>query len=1081
MDLLNLSRPWDCESFSKSKTICFGGGGGGGGVDVGQTIGGGITGAVGGLISGANDLLTNPTPSGGLGTPNILDLGDTLNDGLSDLSNILGGGDVNLFPGTNEPADGIPTIDTSILDIEVEPTDYSNLISNEAPIKVVYGQRMIGGHIVHIFDYASNEFLEIYFALCEGEIEQISDIVVKGVYVVQDNDRVAYTTGDDAETEDLIRSHTYVWLPHGDADLQGDAGERAKLGADDQTTADLDASEGWTSTHRLRGIAVCPIRFQWNSDVWTRIPKVKFIVKGKKIYDPRDQSTAYSQNPILQLLDYLRNSRYGCGIPDSELDVDFTGNDTTGSFSVGADLCDASITLYGSTTGPRWTSNAIINTSRPLISNLKKLMGSCGAQLGWKQGKYYLIMETTHAGDAEFDFTEDHIIGGISIKGETKRSRFNKVFAKYVNADDEFEKDEVFWPSDDTYLDLDNSTPQETTLNLGCITDKYRATNMCKRVLLRSRTAVKCSFLATSEAFNAQPGEIVTVTHSSTGWSSKKFKVLSLTLNVDGTVNVALLEHLDAIYSENTNSAYVPPTSTTLPDPMSTSAPSNISVSEELFEVIESAGVHNRITVTWDASTTLFTAHYEWQYKKTAEADSTYKEGGFTTNTSGFVDDLSDVSYTFRVRAVNSSGAKSAWTTGEYNVVGLTAIPADVASFSAILIDGSVYFNWSKPTDLDVKVAGKMIVKFQDVTDGSESWTSGRIVTAGGYPPNTTNVVTPYIKPGAYMAKWEDSTGNRSENSISSIIVASNFQQLNTVATDTLHSAFTGTYSNMELSGSAIVLSASSVTFGGTDETSGTELDGTSATLTELVYGTNHDSEVTVSEDIIFSNATALDQWWVIGLRDGDSYASIDQKETTGNWISDAYDLSNTFTSRVVSTLNFSTSQDSTRELIDELSSSTLIDDLTDWDTLSFGIDDVTAETWIRTTTDDPGSTPTWTSWQRFVAGDFSARAFQWKLDVISGDAYHQISINEASFEIDMPDLVKSGSGATGTGADTSVSFGVDPRYYSTPKVGVTLSNMATGDYFALSSESSTGFTLNAYNSGGSRVARNFQYVAQGY
>ena len=28
MDLLNLSRPWDCESFPKSKTICYGGGGG---------------------------------------------------------------------------------------------------------------------------------------------------------------------------------------------------------------------------------------------------------------------------------------------------------------------------------------------------------------------------------------------------------------------------------------------------------------------------------------------------------------------------------------------------------------------------------------------------------------------------------------------------------------------------------------------------------------------------------------------------------------------------------------------------------------------------------------------------------------------------------------------------------------------------------------------------------------------------------------------------------------------------------------------------------------------------------------------
>ena len=31
MDLLNISRPWDCQVFPKSKTICYGGGGGGGG------------------------------------------------------------------------------------------------------------------------------------------------------------------------------------------------------------------------------------------------------------------------------------------------------------------------------------------------------------------------------------------------------------------------------------------------------------------------------------------------------------------------------------------------------------------------------------------------------------------------------------------------------------------------------------------------------------------------------------------------------------------------------------------------------------------------------------------------------------------------------------------------------------------------------------------------------------------------------------------------------------------------------------------------------------------------------------------
>jgi predicted phage tail protein len=41
------------------------------------------------------------------------------------------------------------------------------------------------------------------------------------------------------------------------------------------------------------------------------IPQIKVTLKGKKIYDPRTDTTAYSSNSALILLDYLRNTRYG--------------------------------------------------------------------------------------------------------------------------------------------------------------------------------------------------------------------------------------------------------------------------------------------------------------------------------------------------------------------------------------------------------------------------------------------------------------------------------------------------------------------------------------------------------------------------------------------------------------------------------------------------------------------------------------------------------------------------------------------------------------------------------------------------
>ena len=40
---------------------------------------------------------------------------------------------------------------------------------------------------------------------------------------------------------------------------------------------------------------------------------------------------------------------------------------------------------------------------------------------------------------------------------------------------------------------------------------------------------------------------------------------------------------------------------------------------------------------------------------------------------------------------------------------------------------------------------------------------------------------------------------------------------------------------------------------------------------------------------------------------------------------------------------------------------------------------------------------------------------------------------------------------------------------------------MASGDRYAISSETRSSFTINFYNSSGSGVDRNFQYLANGY
>ena len=72
----------------------------------------------------------------------------------------------------------------------------------------------------------------------------------------------------------------------------------------------------------------------------------------------------------------------------------------------------------------------------------------------------------------------------------------------------------------------------------------------------------------------------------------------------------------------------------------------------------------------------------------------------------------------------------------------------------------------------------------------------------------------------------------------------------------------------------------------------------------------------------------------------------------------------------------------------------------------------------------------------------------------------------------------QSGTIASGAGAK-AVTF--TNAFYQTPSLGLTAFNMASGDYYEITSPTRSGFTVTFYNSSASAVDRNFQYVATGY
>jgi hypothetical protein len=75
-----------------------------------------------------------------------------------------------------------------------------------------------------------------------------------------------------------------------------------------------------------------------------------------------------------------------------------------------------------------------------------------------------------------------------------------------------------------------------------------------------------------------------------------------------------------------------------------------------------------------------------------------------------------------------------------------------------------------------------------------------------------------------------------------------------------------------------------------------------------------------------------------------------------------------------------------------------------DWGMFDGGaIDDCDATLYVAITDDDPAGSPTWSAWMPFFVGDFTCRAAKFKLDLIAGDATHNISISTLAVDIKVP------------------------------------------------------------------------------
>ena len=917
-----------------------------------------------------------------------------------------------------------------------------NKISANAHIPIVYGTRKVGGNVIFVETSGTdNEFLYMAIIVSEGEIDDITKIFV--------NDSEVTFNGDLADNTQRTVASSDSNFFRADPAVEGSSAAslitvEPHYGTDSQSASSLlDELSSWTSNHRLRGLAYIALKFKWNADAFGSLPQVTAIVKGRKVYNPnldgtktggsgshrQNDSTTweYSDNGIYQMLDYLRNERFGMGIADSYFDSNFADWQTAG------DVVDANITPFsGASQIDLLDSHPVVDTSRKAIDLVADFVKGTRSYLNFTAGKYKVLVETS--GSASVTLTEDNIIGGINVASKNKNSRYNRVIVNFTNENKNYQSDTAQFPpvdetglaSGDTHSNMktaDGGILLEGNFDFPMIVNQHQAQELAEIILRRSRSSLDVSLKCDGTALDLAIGDIVNITHATPSFSAKPFRIQGMTINTDHTVTLQLSEHQDSYYAFGTQVAPATIPDTTLPNPFSVQPPASVTLSDELIEYNDGT-VIVAMNITIGATPDKFIDFYQVEYKLSTDSDFIiYAQGsGLNHRVLNVIDQSS---YDVRVKAVNTTGVSSTYVSASRTIVGAIDPPSDVEDLSCNITGNDAHLSWTQISDLDLAFYQ---IRFSDKTDGTGEWlNSVNLVTKVSRP--ATSITVP-ARAGTYLIKAVDKLGNFSSNAtaiVSNVVSAENFNSITTVNE---HPTFAGTKTNVSLSDDAIILNSSELF----DSASG----------------------------LFDANTT---RFFDSGVANADFLAS-------GNYaFANVIDVGAKHTVRVTASLTQSARNPD--DLFDNRSG------LFDSAKSNFdGDTPANCDAHLEIATSDDNST--FTSFQNFVIGNYTARFLKFRVVLTSSDLASTPVVSAVTVTVDMPDRIFSGNDiSSGVGTKT-VSF-TNPFKTTGYAVGITMEDANTGDFFTVSNKTVDSFDVLFKNSSGSNISRTFDFIAKGF
>ena len=237
---------------------------------------------------------------------------------------------------------------------------------------------------------------------------------------------------------------------------------------------------------QIKRIAYVYVRLNFDSDVYPNgVPNISFEVQGKKVFDPRTSTTAFSSNPALCIRDYLLDSNYG-------LDADATEiNDT--NFQAVANTCDEDVSL-SSGTEDRFTLNGSFELKQSPKNIIENMLSSIAGNLIYSNGQFKLRPATYST--PTVTLSEQHFRSGITLNTRvSKKELFNAVKGLYSEPANNYQPQDYPILTSSTFETEDNSERIFGEFNFPFTTSSTTVQRLAKIQLQKARQQISfCNF-----------------------------------------------------------------------------------------------------------------------------------------------------------------------------------------------------------------------------------------------------------------------------------------------------------------------------------------------------------------------------------------------------------------------------------------------------------------------------------------------------------------------------------------------------------------------------------------------------------